>query len=233
MDAIRAVRALTTAMIVCKRGPMGCVVFPSAIPADIEDGIKGPGFPVEVYNVLGAGDAFMSGFLRGYVRGEPAGTCCAYANAGGAFAVCGCCCSSEYPTWVELQHFLTNGASERALRKDAALTHIHHATTRRAVPKQLRIFSIDPARMISTTLRASWAPIRRGCRMFKTLAVQAAAQVAGRQIRLRHVSRSESAARRRSARMISRCGSRGSFRTIALTRSQPIRLSGQWCRLCR
>ena len=44
----------------CKRGPMGCVVFPDAIPASLEDGIKGPGFPVEVYNVLGAGDAFMA-----------------------------------------------------------------------------------------------------------------------------------------------------------------------------
>ena len=31
----------------------------------------GPGFPVEVFNVLGAGDAFMAGFLRGWLRDEP------------------------------------------------------------------------------------------------------------------------------------------------------------------
>ena len=37
-----------------KRGPMGCVAFPGPIPGDIEEGVKGPGFPVEVYNVLGA-----------------------------------------------------------------------------------------------------------------------------------------------------------------------------------
>ena len=61
--------------IVLKRGPMGCVVFPGPIPADIEDGIVGKGFPVEVYNVLGAGDAFMAGFLRGWLRGEPLETC--------------------------------------------------------------------------------------------------------------------------------------------------------------
>jgi 5-dehydro-2-deoxygluconokinase len=179
MDAIRAVRALTKAMIVCKRGPMGCVVFPGLIPADIEDGIKGPGFPVEVYNVLGAGDAFMSGFLRGYVRDEKVETCCAWANAGGAFAVSRLLCSSEYPTWAELQHFLTNGASERALRKDVALTHIHHATTRRTVPEQLRIFSIDHgAHDLDGVARELGADPAR-LPLFKALAVQAAAQVAG------------------------------------------------------
>src|SRR5271165_3803632 len=68
LTSIRAIRAKSAATIVCKRGPMGCVVFPADIPASIDDGIRGPGFPVEVYNVLGAGDAFMSGFLRGGSR---------------------------------------------------------------------------------------------------------------------------------------------------------------------
>ena len=45
LEAIRAIRAVSAATIVCKRGPMGCVVFPEAIPASIEDGVKGPGFP--------------------------------------------------------------------------------------------------------------------------------------------------------------------------------------------
>ena len=63
LDALKAVRAASRATLVLKRGPMGCVVFPEAIPATLEEGIKGPGFPVEVYNVLGAGDAFMSGLL--------------------------------------------------------------------------------------------------------------------------------------------------------------------------
>ena len=71
LETLRRIRAVSKATIVCKRGPMGCVVFPGAIPDHIEDGIKGPGFPVEVYNVLGAGDAFMSGFLRGWLRNEP------------------------------------------------------------------------------------------------------------------------------------------------------------------
>src|SRR5918998_4083585 len=75
LEALRRIRALSTATIVLKRGPMGCVVFPGAIPGAIEGGVVGRGFPVEVYNVLGAGDAFMSGFLRGWLKGEPLQTC--------------------------------------------------------------------------------------------------------------------------------------------------------------
>ena len=63
LAALKAVRAASQATLVLKRGPMGCVVFPGAIPDSLEQGVKGPGFPVEVYNVLGAGDAFLSGFL--------------------------------------------------------------------------------------------------------------------------------------------------------------------------
>jgi len=65
LAALRNARAATQATLVLKRGPMGCVVFPGPIPSTLDQGIKGPGFPVEVYNVLGAGDAFMPGFLRG------------------------------------------------------------------------------------------------------------------------------------------------------------------------
>ena len=137
LEALRRIRALTRATLVCKRGPMGCVVFPDAIPDSIEHGIKGPGFPVEVYNVLGAGDAFMGGFLRGWLRDEPLEQACAYANACGAFAVSRLLCSPEYPTWEELQHFLRHGAATPRLRLDPALGHIHWATTRRPAPATL------------------------------------------------------------------------------------------------
>ena len=103
------------------------------ITDDLEDGIVGKGFPIEVYNVLGAGDAFMSGFLRGWLRRrEPARPAATWANACGAFAVSRLLCSPEYPTWEELQFFLKHGSPHRALRKDEAINHIHWATTRRA-----------------------------------------------------------------------------------------------------
>ena len=46
LGACRRIRELAPeALIVVKRGPMGCVVFDRAIPGDIEQGIKGPGLP--------------------------------------------------------------------------------------------------------------------------------------------------------------------------------------------
>ena len=175
LAALRAVRAHSAAMLVLKRGPMGCVVFPGAIPASLEDGIKGPGFPVEVFNVLGAGDAFMSGFLRGYLRGEPVETCCAYANAGGAFAVSRLLCSVEYPTFEETMHLIGKGSSTRAMRHDSALNHIHWATTRdRALPFNpshgVMALAIDHRMQMEKMADAAGVP-RERIRDFKVLAV--------------------------------------------------------------
>ena len=177
LTAIRAIRALSTATIVCKRGPMGCVVFPGDIPDSLEMGIKGPGFPVEVYNVLGAGDAFMAGFLRGYLRDEPVATCCAWANACGAFAVSRLLCSPESPTFRELDYFLKHGSPHRALREDADLNHIHWATTRRPQPGTLMALAIDHRAQIEAIADEAGVPHAR-IAAFKQLAVEAAARVA-------------------------------------------------------
>src|SRR5262249_39822587 len=71
LEAIRHIRTVSDAVIVCKRGARGCVVFEGPIPDALEDGLVARGNEVEIYNVLGAGDAFLSGFLRGYLRDEP------------------------------------------------------------------------------------------------------------------------------------------------------------------
>jgi len=177
LAAIRAIRAISQATIVCKRGPMGCVVFPGAIPASLDEGVKGPGFPVEVYNVLGAGDAFMSGFLRGWLKGEALETCCAYANASGAFAVSRLLCSPEIPTFPELQHFLKAGSRHKALRFDESINHIHWATTRRPQPDTLMALAIDHRMQLEAMAKEIGAPVER-IPAFKVLAVEAAARVA-------------------------------------------------------
>jgi 5-dehydro-2-deoxygluconokinase len=177
LAALKAVRATSRATLVLKRGPMGCVVFPDAIPDSLEQGVKGPGFPVEVYNVLGAGDAFMSGFLRGWLRDESLETCCAYANANGAFAVSRLLCSAEYPTWAELSRFLEHGSPHRALRRDEALNHIHWATTRRTEAPTIMAFAIDHRAQLEKIADAAGSP-RERISDFKLLAVEAAAKVA-------------------------------------------------------
>ncbi|HEY8594972.1 MAG TPA: 5-dehydro-2-deoxygluconokinase [Devosiaceae bacterium] len=174
--ALRTIRAASAGTIVLKRGPMGCIVYDGPIPDDLEDGIVGRGFPIEVYNVLGAGDSFMSGFLRGWLRGEPHETSATWANACGAFAVSRLLCAPEIPTFPELQFFLAHGSPYRALRKDEAINHVHWATTRRGDWPQLMALAIDHRVQLEDMAReAGAAPERIGA--FKELAVQAAVQV--------------------------------------------------------
>ena len=178
LAAIRKLRELSQAIIVCKRGPMGCVAFPGAIPDDIEDGVKGPGFPVDVYNVLGAGDAFMSGFLRGYLRDEPLEQSCRFANACGAFAVSRHGCAPAVPSWTELAHFLEHGSAHFRLREDAALNHIHWATNRSRDWPEVCAMAFDHRSQLEETAQRNGAD-RERIGAFKSLAWKAARKAAG------------------------------------------------------
>ena len=178
LAACRTIRELAPeALIVVKRGPMGCTVFDRAVPDDLEQGIKGPGFPIEVFNILGAGDAFMSGFLRGYLRDEPIEDCCKYANACGAFAVSRHGCAPAVPSWTELQFFLTHGSTTKALRKDARLEQIHWSTTRTRAWPQVLAMAFDHRAQLEEM--ADTAGITRDhIPYFKQLCLKAARQAA-------------------------------------------------------
>ena len=178
LEALRTIRSYSKGVIVLKRGPMGCVVYPEAIPPSLDGGIVGTGFPIEVYNVLGAGDAFMSGFLRGWLKDEPYETCATYANACGAFAVSRLLCSPEYATFEELQYFLKHGSKHLALRKDEDINHIHWATTRRAQPDQILSFAIDHRKQLEDMADKVGAS-REKIAPFKRLAMQAIGKVSG------------------------------------------------------
>lgn len=143
MTALRSVRELTAATLICKRGPMGASAFAGAIPDSLDDGEAGPGFPVEVFNVLGAGDGFMAGLLKGWLDDETWPTTLTYANACGAFAVSRHGCTPAYPSLEELQFFLGRGVVTPALRHDRALEQVHWATNRRAEWPELRVFAFD------------------------------------------------------------------------------------------
>lgn len=177
LSSLKAIRAVSTATIVLKRGAMGCIVYDGPISDDLEDGIVGKGFPIEVYNVLGAGDAFMSGFLRGWLRGEEHATSATWANACGAFAVSRLLCSPEYPTWEELTYFLEHGSKHRALRKDEAINHLHWATTRRGETPLLMALACDHRMQLVEIADQLGVPHEK-ISAFKRLTVEAAARVA-------------------------------------------------------
>ena len=172
--ALRAVRAITPATLVCKRGPMGAVAFGGAIPDTLDEGEAGPGFPIEVFNVLGAGDGFMSGLIKGWLDAEPWPVALKYANACGAFAVSRHGCTPAYPSWQELQFFLARGVVTPALRKDAALEQIHWSTNRHGDWSTMRVFAFDHRAQLEVMPGAT--PERIGA--FKQLCLQAALRVA-------------------------------------------------------
>ncbi len=177
LTALRAIRQRSPALLVCKRGPDGCSAFPDAIPARLDDGIVGRGFRVEVYNVLGAGDAFMAGFLRGWLRDAPLETCCEYGNACGAIVVSRHGCAPAMPTWEELQLFLSGVERPFRLREDAELEHIHWVTTRAAVPEELTVLAMDHRSQFEDLCRQVGADPER-IPAFKALALKAVDRLA-------------------------------------------------------
>ena len=171
--ALRAVRAVSNATLVCKRGAAGAVAFVAAIPDTLDEGQSGPGFPIEVFNVLGAGDGFMSGLVKGWMDDENWPTALKYANVCGAFAVSRHGCTPAYPSWEELQFFLNRGIVTAALRHDAALEQIHWSTNRRKQWPEVRAFAYDHRSQLEDLPGATPEKISR----FKELCLEATVQV--------------------------------------------------------
>ncbi len=177
IEALRAVRAVSGATLVCKRGAAGAVAFEGDIPDSLDDGQTGPGFPIEVFNVLGAGDGFMSGLLKGWLDGEDWPTALKYANACGAFAVSRHGCTPAYPSWDELQFFFKRGIKRPDLRNDAELEQVHWATNRKGDWSTLRTFAFDHRSQLEEM--SGYTPEKGAA--FKELCLDAALKVANGQ----------------------------------------------------
>lgn len=132
VEALKAVRKVSDAELVCKRGALGCSVYSEAIPETLDEGLTIYGVRVDVLNVLGAGDAFMSGLLRGYLNDEGWEKACAYANACGALVVSRHGCAPAMPTKVELDNYIARAQDVKRPDLDTELNHLHRVTTRKA-----------------------------------------------------------------------------------------------------
>lgn len=181
IEALRAVRAVSSATLVLKRGAKGAVAFEGDIPDNPDHGVSGEGFPIEVFNVLGAGDGFFSGLLKGWLDGEGWSTALKYANACGAFAVSRHGCTPAYPSLTELKFFLKRGVQRPDLRNDTAIEQIHWSTNRHRNHgedwQDYRIFAFDHRIQLE---QMPGYTLERGS-AFKELCLQAAVQVqAGR-----------------------------------------------------
>ncbi len=175
--ALRSIRERTEALLVCKRGPDGCSAFSGPVPDHLDDGVVGRGFNVEVFNVLGAGDAFMSGFLRGWLRDLSLDHCCELANAAGAIVVSRHGCAPAMPTWMEIEAFIGDAKRPFRLRQDVELEHIHWATTRAGAYDALMVLAIDHRAQFEDLVADVGADLDR-VPIFKQLALKALDRVA-------------------------------------------------------
>ena len=98
--AIAGLLALGPEAVIEKRGEHG-----ARIHLKSGETIDAPGFPVEIYNILGAGDAFGAGFLYGYVKGWDWYQSARLGNACGAIVVTKHGCANFMPTLDEALHF--------------------------------------------------------------------------------------------------------------------------------
>jgi 5-dehydro-2-deoxygluconokinase len=99
--AIEGILKLGVETLIVKSGADGVTIRKA-------DGTKQkvPGFPVEVLNVLGAGDAFASGFIYGYLQGWDLYKACRMGNASGAQVVLQPGCANFMPTLEQSMDFI-------------------------------------------------------------------------------------------------------------------------------
>ncbi|KER70017.1 5-dehydro-2-deoxygluconokinase [Burkholderia cepacia] len=143
LDALRAVREVTSATLVVKLGPLGCTVLEGPIPETLDRSELHRGVQVEVLNVLGAGDAFLSGFLSGWLRDADITTCCRYANACGALVVSRHACAPAMPTPAELEYFLANSERMQRPDRDTTLARLHRVSPARREWDEVIGFAFD------------------------------------------------------------------------------------------
>jgi 5-dehydro-2-deoxygluconokinase len=90
--------------LVVKRGQRGSTVFTAE-----GQRLEAPPYEIQVLNVLGAGDAYVSGFLYGYRHGWDWQRCARFGNATGAIVVTRHACANDMPYEQEALDFAAQG----------------------------------------------------------------------------------------------------------------------------
>lgn len=142
MACLRAVRQLSAATLVVKRGADGCTVIEGDIPAHIDDSPTFKGERVEVLNVLGAGDSFLSGLMASLLQGKDWAASTQVANACGAIVVSRHACSAAMPTPAELAHWFS-GSRNPKVDADQQLAHLHRVTAARPEWSEMCVLAFD------------------------------------------------------------------------------------------
>lgn len=219
--ALREIRSRTSATIVMKRGAAGCSIVEDAVPTRLADVLTIDGFPVEVFNVLGAGDAFLSGFLSGWLNGQSLGECGRLGNACGALVVSRHGCTPAMPSRAELAEYMKRAHQLPRPDLDELISHMHHATTVRRSREELYVLAFDHRRQLEE-LADEHGVARERIATFKDLIAQAVEDVAQRLGERERVGVIVDG--RHGQRVLSRFGERGFWigRPIETPGSRPV-----------
>ena len=139
-DAIDEIRRATEAPIVIKAGHAGSSLVPAS--ADLEAQVSAASFEIDVVNSVGAGDAFMSGFLSRWLHSEPLDECLRAGNASGAIVASRHGCMPAMPVTSELRSFMVRGGVRKP-DLDEEIERIHRVATRPPNPHALFVLAID------------------------------------------------------------------------------------------
>ena len=100
-EAFNGILHLGVDALIVKTGSRGAIVYrPDGSVQTV------PGFPVEVVNILGAGDAFAAGFIYGYLKDWDLYKCCRMGNACGAHVVTQLGCANFAPYEKDILEFI-------------------------------------------------------------------------------------------------------------------------------
>jgi 5-dehydro-2-deoxygluconokinase len=100
-EAIQGILQLGVDALIIKTGSRGAMIY---LPNGSIQTV--PGFPVEVVNILGAGDAFGAGFIYGFLKGWDLYKCCRMGNACGAHVVTQLGCANFTPYEKDILEFI-------------------------------------------------------------------------------------------------------------------------------
>jgi 5-dehydro-2-deoxygluconokinase len=104
-EAIATLLEMGPKVLLQKLGAEGVRVHVKQADGRIQQ-IDAPGYPVEVFNILGAGDAFAAGLLYGHVKGWGWYKSARLGNACGAIVVTKHGCANFTPTMAEVEAFV-------------------------------------------------------------------------------------------------------------------------------
>ncbi|MDE2397365.1 MAG: 5-dehydro-2-deoxygluconokinase [Burkholderiales bacterium] len=175
LASLRGVREVTPAAMVVKLGAKGCCFIDGAVPARLDDAPTAVGERIEVFNVLGAGDAFAAGLMTGLLRGQGFLDAAKFANACGAIVVSRHACAPAMPTPAELEHWFS-GQRLPKVDADPVLAHLHRVTAARRAWPELNVMAFDHRSQFEAMAREVEAPLAK-LPVLKSLLLKAAEQV--------------------------------------------------------